>query len=31
MRPVDGAAADPDSADGEAEAVGQPTGERRES
>ena len=31
MRPVDGAPADPDSADGEAEAVGQPTGERRES
>jgi ribosomal protein L40E len=30
MRPVDGAAADPD-ADGEAEAVAQPTGERRES
>jgi hypothetical protein len=31
MRPVDGAPADPDAADGEAEAVGQPTGERRES
>jgi hypothetical protein len=31
MRPVDGAPADPDSADGEAEAVAQPTGERRES
>ena len=31
MRPVDGAAADPDAADGEAEAVAQPTGERRES
>jgi ribosomal protein L40E len=31
MRPVDGAPAGPDAADGEAEAVGQPTGERRES
>jgi ribosomal protein L40E len=31
MRPVDEAAADPDASDGEAEAVGQPTGERRES